>query len=431
MSEAADLFPSVSARAATRPLADLLRPSEWADVRGLSAIDKNVLKVLQAGKGKPPSLVLWGPPGTGKTTIAKLIGKTFDCSFVELSAVLSGVKDIREVVEAARHSTKPTLLFVDEIHRFNKAQQDAFLPHIESGAVVFVGATTENPSFYLTAALLSRVRVLVLKPLSVDDLDLIAGHAVKHLGLSLEDGALALLVQSCGGDGRQLLNSIELLAQVLPGPEIKVQAVADFLKNAGARIYDRAGEEHYNVASAFIKSLRGSDPDAALFWGMWMIEHGEDPRFLCRRMMIFASEDVGNADPRALQLAVSTADAFDRLGLPEGRIPIAHCITYLAACPKSNRSYMAMHAAIAAVKQHARVTVPMHLRNAPSKLMKGLGYGEDYQYPHDNEAAFVAGVRYLPDEVGATVFYAPSQQGLEKAIAERLSALRSHSRTEK
>lgn len=429
MAKNLDLFATNSPPQATRkdrPLADRLRPSLWEDFQGLEDLDKNLMQQLRQGKGKPPSLILWGPPGSGKTTLAKLIGKSFQFPFVELSAVLSGVKEVREIVEVAKHAPEPTILFLDEIHRFNKAQQDAFLPHVENGTIILIGATTENPSFYLTGALLSRAKVLVLPGLKAQSLAHIVERAGAELGMTLSSEARSMLLSFVGGDARRLLNLLESLAQTRSAKKEEVSAavLSQFLKDSKTSFYDRDGEEHYNVASAFIKSLRGSNPDAALFWAFWMIKAGEDPRFVIRRMMIFASEDIGNADPRALQVAVATADAYDRLGLPEGRIPIAQCVTYLACAPKSNRSYMAMNEVLATIERHTKVKVPVHLRNAPTKLMKDLGYGEDYQYPHDHEGGFAPGVQYLPDEVTGETFYAPSEQGYERTLKERLESLK-------
>ncbi len=402
------------------PLAEKLRPRTWDDFQAGDSFDVTLLKQLKAGTGRPPSLVLWGPPGTGKTTLAKLIGASFAMPFVEFSAVLGGVQEVRTIVAEAQKRSSPTLLFVDEIHRFNKAQQDAFLPHVEAGTIVLVGATTENPSFALNGALLSRLRVVVFPPLSKEGLTTLVNRAETILGITFEPEAKAKLVHLAGGDARRLLNWCEAFHDAR-GPQKKPASVSEvdqYLRNAQAPLYDKSGEQHYDTISAFIKSLRGSDADAALFYGLRMIESGEDPRFVIRRMMIFASEDIGNADPQALMLAVSTADAFDRLGLPEGKIPIAHCITYLASAPKSNRSYLAMQAALTAVKQHPQITIPLYLRNAPTGMMKDLGYGAEYQYPHDTENGHVPGLHYLPKEVGDSKFYEPSKHGKEKTLRD-------------
>jgi putative ATPase len=409
------------------PLAEKLRPQSLDEFSGLDALDATFVKQLRTGAGRIPSAILWGPPGCGKTTLAKLIGKLYDCEFVELSAVLSGVKDVREVVEAAKEREKPTLLLVDEIHRFNKAQQDAFLPHVEAGTIALVGATTENPSFFLTAALLSRCRVVVLKPLSAQALTKVCERGERELAVTLSDLSRAMFAEACGGDGRRLLNLLESCRDSLgvqAGGSMNDEDVRAFLANAGVLSYDRDGEEHYNIASAFIKSMRGSDPDASLYWGFRMLEGGEDPRFLIRRLVIFASEDIGNADPRALQLAVSTLQAFELVGLPEGRIPIAQCIAYLATAPKSNRSYVALHRALGAVKNHPGAAVPKHLRNAPTGLMKGMGYGDGYIYPHDQPYGYAPGVDYLPKGITGRPFYEPSDRGNEKTIGERIEWLK-------
>jgi len=409
------------------PLAEKLRPQSLDEFSGLDALDATFVKQLRSGAGRIPSAILWGPPGCGKTTLAKLIGKLYDCEFVELSAVLSGVKDVREVVEAARGREKPTLLLVDEIHRFNKAQQDAFLPHVEAGTIALVGATTENPSFFLTAALLSRCRVVVLKPLSAQALTRVCERGERELAVTLSDESRAMCAEACSGDGRRLLNLLESCRDSLgvqAGGSLKDEDVRAFLANAGVISYDRDGEEHYNIASALIKSMRGSDPDASLYWGFRMLEGGEDPRFLIRRLVIFASEDIGNADPRALQLAVSTLQAFELMGLPEGRIPIAQCIAYLATAPKSNRSYVALHRALGAVKNHPAAAVPKHLRNAPTGLMKGMGYGDGYIYPHDQPYGYAPGVEYLPKGISGRPFYEPSDRGNEKTIGERIEWLK-------
>ena len=409
------------------PLAEKLRPQTLEEFSGIEALDAAFVQQLKSASGRIPSAILWGPPGCGKTTLAKLIGKLYDCEFVELSAVLAGVKDVREVVEAAKEREKPTLLLVDEIHRFNKAQQDAFLPHVEAGTIALVGATTENPSFFLTAALLSRCRVVVLKPLSVQALERVCQRGEKELSIALSPEARTMFTEACSGDGRRLLNLLESFRDSVgaqAGEMVKDDDARSFLASAGVLCYDRDGEEHYNIASAFIKSLRGSDPDAALYWGFRMLEGGEDPRFLIRRLVIFASEDVGNADPRALQVAVSTLQAFELIGLPEGRIPISQCITYLATAPKSNRSYVALHKALGAVKSNPGVAVPKHLRNAPTSLMKGLGYGDGYVYPHDQPYGYAPGVEYLPKGIGGRPFYEPSDRGNEKTIGERIEWLK-------
>lgn len=410
-----------------RPLAEQLRPAKLDEFAGLSSLDQGLVRLVRTGSGRPPSLILWGPPGSGKTTLAKLIGGSYAANFVELSAVLGGVKDVRDVVQKAGQSELPTILFVDEIHRFNKAQQDAFLPHVEAGTISLIGATTENPSFYLTGALLSRCRVVVLPALSPVDLEGILNRSRKIVGIAFCPEARALLIEAATGDGRRLLNMIEGYAsqRESKAAEVTKEELESYLRDSKILLYDRSGEEHYNIASAFIKSLRGSDADAALYWGFRMLEAGEDPRFVIRRLVIFASEDIGNADPRALQIAVSTLDAYNLVGLPEGRIPIAQCITYLATAPKSNRSYMAMHAVLRAIEANPAAAVPVHLRNAPTKLMKSLGYGDEYVYPHDQEAGYAAGVTYLPKEVSGRSLYEPSDRGYEKTIGERLAWLKS------
>ncbi len=419
----------------TMPLAERLRPRCFDEFAGLECLDADFIGQVRAGSGRIPSLILWGPPGTGKTTLAKLVGGAFDCRFVELSAVLSGVKEVRAVVESAQDFKEPTLLFVDEIHRFNKAQQDAFLPHVESGRIALIGATTENPSFYLTRALLSRCRLLVLSSLDSGALRKVLERAIVLLEVGVEDGAKRIICDRSQGDARRMLNLYESIAQAWQLTSdsdavrlVKESFVVQYLENAGVSVYDRDGEEHYNLASAFIKSLRGSDPDAALYYGFRMLEGGEDPRFLIRRLVIFASEDIGNADGRALQLAVATLTAFELVGLPEGRIPIAQCITYLATAPKSNKSYVAMHRAIRAVANHPSAPVPLSLRNGETSLMRDLGYGKGYEYPHDADGAFLQGKRYLPDSVDAGPFYEPSDRGGEKLIRDRQEWLRKRAR---
>ncbi len=423
MEENLALFPEekkVEPTAKEIPLAHRLRPSSWDDFFGIDEIDPGLALTLRAGKGIPPSMILLGPPGSGKTTLAKLVGKSFDCEFVEFSAVLGGVKEVREIVDRAKFRQRKTILFVDEIHRFNKGQQDAFLPHVEDGTIVLIGATTENPSFYLTSALLSRCKVVTLPKLSSQSMRSVVAKAEPILGISFESDAVEFAVNFVSGDARRLLNLIEGFAKTHRSGKKKVSR-EDLVRFSGDKtqlFYDRDGEEHYNMASAFIKSMRGSDPDAALYWGFRMIESGEDPRFILRRMVIFASEDIGNADPRAITLAVSAFDAFEKVGLPEGRIPLAQCITYLATAPKSNRSYVAMNQTLEAISQNSAVAVPLHLRNAPTSLMRSMKYGENYKYPHDYDEGD-ASQQYLPEELKGSVFYRPKESGYEKMIIER------------
>jgi putative ATPase len=377
------------------------------------------------------SVVLWGPPGSGKTTLAHLIAASASAPCTYFSAVLSGVKELRSVVEDARayreSCGQASVLFVDEIHRFNKAQQDAFLPHIEDGTIVLIGATTENPSFEIIPPLLSRVSVLVLHEHSGEDVKAIVLRALREerglggLNLSIESDALEFLAGGVQGDIRVALNILEQAADLAVRSKTSTLTLALIEEAAQRRSlrYDKAGEEHYNVVSAFIKSMRGSDPDAALYWMMRMLEAGEDPLFIARRMVIFASEDIGNADPQALSVAVAAKDAVDFVGLPEGRIPLAQAAVYLATAPKSNSSYRAMLVAAEDVKRHGALSVPMHLRNPATPTMEALGYGRNYQYPHD-EPCHVGRQEYMPEKLRGRRYYEPTENGAEKQVGERL-----------
>jgi putative ATPase len=376
-------------------------------------------------------MILWGPPGVGKTTLARLMADAFGLDFIAISAVLGGVKDIRDAVERAHatraRSGKPTVVFVDEVHRFNKAQQDAFLPHVESGLFVFVGATTENPSFEVVGALLSRAVVYVLQPLSTEELEQLHERArTEQLGdLPVEPAARRMLIDLADGDARRLLNALEIAAAAArrAGRPIDV----DFLRAtlpATLRRFDKGGENFYDQISALHKSVRGSDPDAALYWMVRMLDGGTDPLYVARRAIRMASEDIGLADPRALQLALDAAQAYERLGSPEGELALAQAIVYMAVAPKSNAVYRAFDAVRAFVAADGTRPVPMHLRNAPTKLMKDIGYGEGYRYAHEEEGGFAAGERYLPEGLEPQNWYQPTDRGLEQKIAERLAELR-------
>jgi putative ATPase len=379
---------------------------------------------------------LWGPPGSGKTTLAYVISRATRSEFVPFSAVLGGVAELRTIIEAARERRQwhgiSTILFVDEIHRFNRAQQDAFLPHVEAGTVTLIGATTENPSFAVNAAVLSRCKVFRLEALDEADLQKLLLRALsdteRGMGsaqLAVDDDALLLMARAARGDARRALGLLETTVALM-SEEAERLSVAD-VERAGEEktlLYDKSGDEHYNVISALIKSMRGSDPDAAIYWLMRMIESGDDPLFILRRLMIFASEDVGNADPRALHLAVDADAAFRRMGMPEGIYPIAHACLYLASCPKSNGVTRAWKAAQQCVREQGALPVPKKLRNAVTKLMSEEGYGKGYRYPHDQAGSYVAGESYLPEELVGTRFYEPTEQGLERQIGERLTRLR-------
>jgi putative ATPase len=419
----------------TAPLAERMRPTALAEVVGHAALcgeDGPLARAIKADR--VPSIILWGPPGSGKTTLARLIGHATRAVFVPFSAVLGGVADVRKIVaeaaERRRLEGAGTLLFVDEIHRFNKAQQDAFLPHVEDGTVTLVGATTENPSFSVNAPLLSRCVVYRLEPLEVDDLGRLLRRALEHpAGLAgavaADDGAIEAIAGAARGDARRALSLLEIAAARAreQGGAITVERVAETSAHE-TLLYDKAGEEHYNVISAFIKSMRGSDPDAAIYWMMRMVEAGEDPLFILRRMLIFASEDVGNADPRALDVAVHADLAFQRLGLPEGLYAMSQAVLYLAAAPKSNASAVAWQRAREDVRARGALPVPLKLRNAPTPLMKGMGYGRGYRYAHDEEGGFARGKTYLPDALAGTRYYQPTDRGIEARIGAWLKKLR-------
>ena len=421
---------------ASAPLAERMRPSSLADVVGhreLICANGPLARAIAADR--LPSVILWGPPGAGKTTLAQVIAASTRATFVAFSAVLGGVAEVRVIVEHARErraiGAGRTILFVDEIHRFNKAQQDAFLPHVEDGTVTLIGATTENPSFALNAPLLSRCTVFRLEAIDKEDLVQMMRRALAHpegLGgrLAVDEDALFAIAELARGDGRRSLNLLEVASEQAERAGLPSVDVAQVAAVAGHRtlLYDKAGEEHHNVTSAFIKSMRGSDPDAAVYWMMRMVEAGDDPLFILRRMIIFASEDVGNADPRALELTVAGDAAFRRLGLPEGIYPMAQTAIYLACAPKSNAATVAWHRAKERIEATGALPVPLHLRNAPTTLMKEHGYGDGYRYAHDEQDGFARGAAYLPEALAGERYYEPTSRGLEGKIGEWLKKLR-------
>jgi putative ATPase len=411
------------------PLAERLRPKTLDEVIGqqhLLGPGKPLRVAFESGRLH--SMILWGPPGVGKTTLARLVAQGFDALFIAISAVLGGVKDIRDAVERAqiaRNSHRRTVVFVDEVHRFNKAQQDAFLPHVESGLFTFIGATTENPSFEVNSALLSRATVHVLKPLGEDDLrELLARAAALLQAPPMSEAARDRLVAYADGDARRLLNSYENLIATASSVELIDEALLEKSLGEQLRRYDKGGEQFYDTISALHKAVRGSDPDAALYWFVRMLDGGVDPRYAVRRMVRMASEDIGLADPRALRIALDAAETYERLGSPEGELALAEAVVYLAVAPKSNAVYTAYKAARAFVKQDGTRAVPLRLRNAPTTLLKGLDYGKGYRYAHDEEGGFAAGESYWPDDMNAQQFYAPVDRGLEIRISEKLRELR-------
>lgn len=424
-----------------QPLADRMRPTTIDEVVGQNHL---------LGKGKPlaaaiaanrlHSMVFWGPPGTGKTTIARLLANQFEANFISLSAVLSGVKEIRDAVQQAQTINQPqainTVLFVDEVHRFNKSQQDAFLPHIEDGTILFIGATTENPSFELNNALLSRVRVYLLKSISTDELTKLIFRTLEDnekglgkLALSISKDAAELIAQLADGDARRALTMLEVATDLCEGQQITEELVNTVFSAGISRRFDKGGEAFYDQISALHKSVRGSDPDAALYWLCRMLDGGCDPIYLARRLVRIASEDIGNADPRALRLALDAWETQERLGSPEGELALAQATIYLSVAAKSNASYVAYKAAMKNVTQNGSLEIPLHLRNAPTKLMKSLDYGKGYSYSHDEPEAFSAKQRYFPDNMEEAEFYQPVERGMEIKIAEKLAYLRSLKKT--
>ena len=426
---------------AYRPLADRLRPTQLDEIVGqrhLVGAEASLRRALEAGN--PHSMILWGPPGTGKTTLARLVASTADAEFIAISAVLAGVKEIRAAVERAQalRGTRNTVLFLDEVHRFNKAQQDTFLPYVEDGTFVFIGATTENPSFEVNNALLSRARVYVLKALDAADLGALLDRALADprgladAALRLEPAARELLIGAADGDARRMLNLLETAADLATVEQGARVLSADTMRGAVGSTYlrfDRGGENFYDQISALHKAVRGSDPDAALYWLCRMFAGGCDPLYVARRALRMASEDIGNADPRALTLALEACAVYERLGSPEGELAIAQAIVFMACAAKSNAVYVAYQAATEDAKRFGSLGVPLHLRNAPTRLMKEIGYGKGYRYAHDEPDAYAAGERYLPEEMPERRYYVPAPRGLEIKIAEALEARRARDRS--
>ena len=415
-----DLF---GKREPAAPLADALRPRSLDEVVGqrhLVGPGKPLRLAFESGK--PHSMILWGPPGSGKTTIARLMAKAFDAEFIALSAVFSGVKDIREAVQAAEHSLassgRRTILFVDEVHRFNKAQQDAFLPFVERGLLTFVGATTENPSFEVNSALLSRATVYVLEPLSPSDLETLLART----SLRLDETARQRLIGFADGDARRLLNAVEILQNT--GAETIDAAFLEQTLSKNLRRFDKGGEQFYDQISALHKAVRGSDADASLYWLLRMLDGGADPLYVGRRLVRMAVEDIGLADPRALRVALDACETYERLGSPEGELALAEAVVYLALAPKSNAIYEAYNAARDFIAKDGTRPVPLHIRNAPTRLMKDLGYGKDYRYAHDEAGAYAAGESYFPEGMPAAEWYKPTERGLESRLKEKMEELR-------